>query len=147
MAKPSFTKRLLLIGLTQMVVIGSGLAFAGLTADSGRLPFENSVPALSMMLALVGLISFYGILTLPSEEGQANGVSDSRMRFALTAALVLTYLVYFSIAVWRSEAGKPLPDELLKTLTNLIMIILPFYFGVTGAVEIARARGSSTKSE
>lgn len=129
-------------------VVGSGMAASYLTSDEGgKYPFGDGVPALAVMLAVVGLITFFGFLSLPTHGNQVSGLSDSGMRFALTGALVMTYIVYFSAAVWRSTTDRTaLSTELLSTLTNMLMVVLPFYFGVTGAVEIAKVRAAATKS-
>lgn len=99
------------------------------------------------MLAVVGIVTFFGFLRLPM--GGAPGFSDGKMRSALTGALVMTYLVYFSSTIW--TAGHPSQadraNELLETLTGLLAIVLPFYFGVTGAVEIAKGRSAPSKDE
>lgn len=135
------------IALVLIFVVGSGMASSVLTSGEGRLSFGGGVPALAVMLALVGLITFFGFLSLPTDGSQVSGLSDSGMRFALTAALVMTYIVYFAAAVWRSGTGQAeMSKDLLSTLTNMIMVVLPFYFGVTGAVEIAKVRAAATKS-
>jgi hypothetical protein len=122
-------------------VVGSGLTSTFLTREGRIAEFGNGVPALVVMLALVSLITFFGFLSLPVDGQPVNRLTDSALRIALTAALVMTYLVYFSTAVWLSEGegvDAARADDLLSTLTSMIMVVLPFYFGVTGAVEAAR---------
>jgi hypothetical protein len=129
------------IAILLVFVVGSGLASTFLTRDRGVAAFGNGVPALVVMLALVGLITFFGFLSLPIDGQPVNRLTDSAVRTALTAALVMTYLVYFSTAVWLSEGegvDAARANDLLSTLTSMIMVVLPFYFGVTGAVEAAR---------
>ncbi len=136
--KASLARGLLTLACVLFFVVGSGLALSVLTGKGGRLYFGDGIPALTMMLAAVGFVTFFGFLSLPTAGGEVGQLTEPRMRIALTAALVLTYLVYFSVAVWRADAGDDLSMELLETLTSMIMVVLPFYFGVTGAVEIAR---------
>ena len=139
--KSSLTRGLVKIACILILVVGSGLALSGLTGEHGIRDFEGGIPALAMMLATVAFVTFFGFLSLPTDGEDVRKLTEPRMRLALTAALVLTYLVYFSVAAWRAEVKTTaeLPMDLLQTLTTMIMVVLPFYFGVTGAVEIARS--------
>ncbi len=141
MYRTPLVRGLVRIAILLVFVVGSGLTSTFLSRDGGVIAFGNGVPALVVMLALVSLITFFGFLSLPIDGKAVNSLTDSAVRTALTAALVMTYLVYFSTAVWLSEAEGVDParaENLLSTLTTMIMVVLPFYFGVTGAVEAAR---------
>jgi hypothetical protein len=141
--KAAPARGLVKIGGLLFVVVGSGLASSVMTGPQGVHDFGGGFPALAMMLAGVGIVTFFGVLSLPTEGDDVTRLTEPRMRLALTAALVLTYLVYFSVAAWRAESGVQLSMPLLETLTGMIMVVLPFYFGATAAVEIARAVSQS----
>ena len=96
-------------------------------------------------LGLIGaaLFTFFGLLIGSIDQNGA--LRESQIRLAITATLIVIYVVYFGTSVYfiaeRNERGEPLPSfakDLLPTLTNLLMVSISFYFGSTAAIEIAK---------
>lgn len=100
--------------------------------------------ALNAMLGLGAIASFFGILALPGGWSEGRGFTEARVRLALTSTLVMLYVLYFSTAIFwfgtPESEPSPLGETLFTTLSNLLMVVVPFYFGTTAATEIARTR-------
>ena len=125
---------LFIAGAIALVVI-SGIA-------SSYVIFRGTQP-LSVMLALVAAITYFGTLSIPGGGTKDEAITEGRIRLALASTFVIVYLVYLSTAIfWTVPGGaeQTLAGPLVETLTDLIKIVLPFYFGVSGAVEIAKSR-------
>lgn len=103
---------------------------------------------LSLMVIFVGVITFCGILMLPG-SCDAEGVFDERrIRLAITASLFLIYVTYFGTAIFWKEVGKvsKLEESLFESITTLLAIVLPFYFGASVATEYFKQKAAE-KSE
>jgi hypothetical protein len=135
-SKSSIIKALLIIGISIILVVIIGITIA--YSFIGR-------QALSVMLFLTALIAYFGILIVPGGWKEGEGFSESRIRLAITSAFLVVYLAYFSTVIFWSgkEALPPLANKMIETLTDLLSIVLPFYFGVTGAVEILKDRSKN----
>ncbi len=130
------TKPLLLIIISISVV-----AILGITVLHSYLGGR----ALSIMLILTALIAYFGVLIVPGGGKEGELFSESRIRLAITSSFVMVYFVYLSVVIfWKQDALPPvLALKMVETLTDLLTIVLPFYFGVTGAVEIFKDRSKS----
>lgn len=104
----------------------------------------NTKMAFSILLVLVALTTYFGFLMLPGGFNKESGFSESRIRLAIASTLTLTYLVYFCTGIFfmSDEVQNPVKMELLETLTNLLTIVLPFYFGATAVTEIVQYKSS-----
>ena len=105
----------------------------------------------SFMLVAVALTTYFGFLMLPSGFAEKTGFTESRIRLSIASTLVLTYLVYFcTVIFWASPGpnGTPKYDEkILTTLTDLLKIVLPFYFGATAVSEIVQRTNRKSKDD
>ncbi len=121
-----------LISILAIIVI---LVILGLLAAY----YEVMKGAFSMMLILVALVTFFGLLLSPGGLSSDGSLKESRIRFCITATLVVTYVVYFgTTAFWKEEISE-LEKEMISTLTTLLAVALPFYFGASAAVAIKDA--------
>jgi hypothetical protein len=92
---------------------------------------------------------FFGILGLPGGyEAPGGAFTEARIRLAITATL-MEYLVYFGTLVFlpRDQNVVGYDKDVLPTLTDLIKIAIPFYFGASAAVQIAAVRSKGTQRE
>ena len=103
---------------------------------------EDSYMWFSILLVLVTLTTYFGFLMLPGGFREETGFTESRIRLAIASTLTLTYLVYFCTVVFFSDSAtqKLYNKELLETLTGLLKIVLPFYFGAVAATEVFQKR-------
>jgi len=107
----------------------------------------------AIMLIGSSVITFFAFLGLPGNV--INGsFSESRIRLAITATLIITYLVYFGSVVYLGsdvpESGKRIASfakDLLPTLTNLLMVTISFYFGSTAGIKIAEILKTKSGSQ
>ena len=108
--------------------------------------------ALQMMLGLVAIGSFFGILVIPGGWSEGRGFSTGRVQLALTSALVMLFVVYYATVIfWYGvpEAMEPpeLPKQMLDTLSDLLKIVVPFYFGATAAEKVLKSRRDATSGD
>jgi hypothetical protein len=96
--------------------------------------------ALSITLLLSMVITLFGLLALPGARNNEGVFREERIRFAIAATLVVVYFVLFCNSVLFGEGDKSINPEMMKTLTQLMIIVLPFYFGTSGLVEWAKRR-------
>jgi uncharacterized membrane protein len=98
--------------------------------------------AFSILLVLVTLTTYFGFLMLPGGFREETGFTESRIRLAIASTLTLTYLIYFCTVIFFSKgtAEEKFNQELLGTLTDLLKIVLPFYFGAAAVSEIVQKR-------
>lgn len=105
---------------------------------------------LSLTLAVTGVTTLFGILALPGGLSEDGSYREQRIRFAIAATLLVVYFVLFSNAVLWGAESKDVNKEMMGTLTQLMSIVLPFYFGTSGLVEwgkIREARRNKNTSE
>jgi hypothetical protein len=103
---------------------------------------------LGLMMVIVAVIVFFGLLACPGSY-QGGTFSEARIRLAITATLLIAYLVYFGTVVFleKNPDEAAFAPDVLPTLTNLLSITIPFYFGATAALEIAKVRSQGKRDE
>lgn len=103
--------------------------------------------ALNLMLGLVAIIAFFGVLIIPGGWSKGNGFSEGRVRLALASTLVILFVASFATTIFwfntseETLGSSDLRTRMVDTLTDLLKIVIPFYFGATAATEYAKIRG------
>jgi Ca2+/Na+ antiporter len=151
----SMDKATLKIGLALGIVVTIGLlVMNGLFhwRDLQIAAYE-SVPtyawgwvALSITLLLAMVITLFGLLALPGARTDEGTFREERVRFAIAATLLVVYFVLFCNAVLFGEGDKSINTKMMDTLTTLMTIVLPFYFGTSGLVEWSKQRGERSEN-
>lgn len=110
-----------------------------------------------LMLIGSALITFFGFLQMPGSVNEKGEFQESRIRLAIAATFIVSYVIYFGSVIYLDPAKDERTGELvttfakdmLPTLTNLLSITISFYFGSTAAIEIAGklSKKHSTKTE
>lgn len=127
------SKLLLTTLLLILLIVGVCLPLSYLLLDHTLL--------LSCMLIFVGAVTFFGILMLPGSCSSEGVFDERRVRLAITASLFLMYISYFGTAVfWKDDSMGEFEKELFGSVTNLLAIILPFYFGSSVLSEYLKNR-------
>ena len=107
--------------------------------------------ALNLMVGLVAIFSFFGFLIVPGGWKDGVGFTEGRVRLAITTALVMLYITYFATGIFWFGTPEAQPSELSRTLfttlANLLMVVVPFYFGATAATEIAKSHARSSDAD
>ena len=78
-------------------------------------------------LAIVAILSYHTTLSLDNYGKDDAVLNNSVMRNAITATIIVMYIVYFSFALNRSFGDEV--DTYTENLTKLTMVIAGFYFG------------------
>lgn len=98
--------------------------------------------AVTLVLILGGTITLFGTMAIPGAQTADGSFSEQRIRLAIAMTVLVVYLVYFGMAVvW---GGNLTP--MVGTLTNLVMVVIPFYFGASAAVQWAEKAGTKQKT-
>jgi hypothetical protein len=123
---------------------------------SSYVVFKGTQP-LTVMLAVVAAVTYFGLLAMPGGWTESEGFREGRIRLALASTFVMVYLVYLATVIfWTDEPASGnegtrqvwlFAETMVGTLTDMIKIVLPFYFGVSGAVEIAKSRAKAGDRE
>ena len=101
----------------------------------------NHTFVLSLMVIIMGVVTFCGFLMLPGSCDSAGVFDERRIRLAITASIFLTYLTYFGTAVfWNDDSFGGLQKELFDSITTLLTILLPFYFGASVAADYLKQK-------
>ena len=125
----SYARQLLLIMGANVAVLLTGVALAYFV-------FKHDV-VLGLTLVLIAFITFFGLLCLPGAVGGGGEFRESRIRLGIAGSLLLVYLAYFGTVVFLANPTVANESrELLPTLTSLLSVVIPFYFGASAAVEI-----------
>lgn len=126
---------------TVLTFLAVGNFFGGdLNDASGRMKsgyIEYSVIYASMT-ALCGLITYFGLLGDPAAKEDDGEISDKQMRFSIASTLLVVFLVYYCTTAYWNEKEKV--SEYFKLMfpafTQLLTIVLAFYFSASAAVDI-----------
>ena len=108
----------------------------------------NSDNNLGWTVAAVGIVTFFGMLIVSSYHKRDSPEGDKgTMRDALTASLISAYFVVltYSLSV-KIESSTPV-NSLLSSFSSVIIIVIGFYFGSKGAVEIYKHKEAIAKSQ
>ena len=93
--------------------------------------------ALVLTLVFTAVLTLFGTLALPGAQDESGNFREQRIRFSIAITILILYLIYFSMAIfWQTGTNK----DLVATLTNLMMVVIPFYFGASAAAQIAKRR-------
>lgn len=118
--KYSFVFALLIILFVGLLIFAVDHPLVGITLD----------PASS--LALIGTVVFFSTLILADYASPDVGVSTGEMRSAMSATVIVVYLVYLAFSL----GGKFKPEAtIVSSFTNLVSIVVVFYFGSKGVIE------------
>lgn len=100
-----------------------------------------------LVLILVALITFFAFLMAPGSFEKRGQFNESRIRLAITATLLLVYLVYLGIQIFLSGAPTEFHRQMFPSLTTLLSVTIPFYFGASVAAEIGTAQSTEKPHE
>lgn len=93
-----------------------------------------------------GLVTFFGILGIgPADE--SGELPERRLRAAITAGLMVSYLVLVGLAAFIRESDE-LSDftrTLLSSFTSVVGVVVAFYFGASAYVEARNPRAADDK--
>ena len=89
------------------------------------------------IIAATGIITFFGMLMISSYHKRSIASSDKgTMRDALTGSLISVYFIVLGFMF----KGVQTSDPLLNNFSNVIVILVAFYFGSKAATEIYKKK-------
>ncbi len=105
-------------------------------------PIKFAAPAL-------GVITFFTMLSVTTDTSATKVVSDSSMRSAITAALVVMYMVLVGHGVFiigkdaADQALSPMAQTFLTSFTSIVGVVVAFYFGTSAYIEVQSRKYNS----
>jgi hypothetical protein len=90
--------------------------------------------AVSYLLIISAIIALFGTMAIAGAQHSDGTFREQRIRLSVAFAILVVYLIYFGMAImWGGQ--KEGSQKLLETFTNLMMVVIPFYFASSAAVE------------
>lgn len=119
--------------------------FAAQKTDSSKVCTRHGEMVLVLTYIFTAILTLFGSLALPGAQDENGNFREERIRFSIAISVLVVYLVYFCGAVWWYGGKK---NEMVETLTNLVMVVVPFYFGASAAAQIVQKKlQSPSKAE
>jgi hypothetical protein len=94
----------------------------------------------------IGVITFLGILVLSHRSGH-RGFSTGEMRSAIAATFMVVYFTMLGILMFFYGKLPEMAPTLIKNFTNLMGVVIAFYFGSTAVVEYATEKYRHTSEK
>ena len=95
--------------------------------------------AITMIIA--GTATLFGTLAVPGGQNADGSFREQRIRLSITMSILVIYFIWWSFALQWSNPDLPL-DPMFQTLTDLLKIIIPFYFGASAFAQWSERRGN-----
>ena len=106
----------------------------------------NDRAPLAFAVAAIGIGFFLGILMLGNLDQRS--FRTEPVRHAIAAAFVTAYITLLAFLVWHGPfQGADLGGKLVTNFTDLMQIIIPFYFASELGVRYLTAKADRDKSD
>jgi hypothetical protein len=116
-----------------IILVNVGLLYLGWWKD-----------AQALAIAGVGITTFFGTLSLADYATMKLGYEKGEMRTALTASIIVTYLVIMAHITFSKVPDPELAKSMTENLRTVVSVVVGFYFGVKGVEKgIAIYRGKT----
>jgi len=94
-------------------------------------------PALGLAVGMTAMIAFVGMLMLAREPNGSWRLSESAMRTAIASAFIAEYIALLSMVAFSKAGGElsQVGEKLVTSFTNLVGVVVAFYFGASAYVE------------
>ena len=99
---------------------------------------------MAVAMTVSGILTLFGTLSLPGAQNTDGSFKEQRIRLSITMSILVIYFIWWSFALQWSTADEPL-NPMFETLTDLLKIIIPFYFGASAFAQWAEAQNGSQK--
>ena len=105
-------------------------------------------------IAFIGIITFFGMLMISSyhSEHHPHHIKGSKgvMRRGIISSFVVVYFIVLSLVLFETEGVEKTSaaEKILENFTSIIIVLIGFYFGSKGAIELYKqVRGNNSDSE
>lgn len=105
-------------------------------ADPNVICTRQAELVLVLTLISAAVLTLFGTLAVPGQDGSSS-FSEQRIRLAVLMAVLVLYLVFFGMVIFVTAEGQT-NQKMVETLTNLMMVVLPFYFGASAVAQIVK---------
>jgi hypothetical protein len=99
----------------------------------------------------IGLITFFGMLILSSYHKKSILQGDDKdrgvMRDALAGSLIAVYFIVLGYGLYNSSSITGGGQNVLSAFSDVIMVLIGFYFGSKGALQVYQAYKNSKTSD
>jgi hypothetical protein len=88
----------------------------------------------------VGVVSFFGTLSLAHRSSPNSPHDSSEVRLAVTAAFMMVYFAALGIFLFSINTVGSFGQNLMNNMTSLFGVVVGFYFASSAVVEYSRSR-------
>lgn len=88
----------------------------------------------------VGVVSFFGTLSLAHRSSPNTPYDSSEVRLAVTAAFMMVYFAALGIFLFSINTVGSFGQNLMNNMTSLFGVVVGFYFASSAVVEYSRSR-------
>lgn len=95
---------------------------------------------ISFYLAAIGIATFFGVLIISSFHAVTNKQSKGTMRKAIASTIIIVYISAFALITFGESTNLSINSDLndntiLEHFSNVVMVVIGFYFGTKGVRE------------
>jgi hypothetical protein len=130
----------IVVGLSIVYLVLDPLWQASSAArDAGKdvVVVRNAELGTVLTLVVTSLVTLFGTLAIRGAQDDAGNFREPRVRFSLTITFVVFYFVFLSMALYWTGERTGTSKDMIQTFTNLLMIVIPFYFGASAYTQVA----------
>jgi len=129
---------ILKIGGIILLIIIIGMAFCAYFALHPLGTTSLSYWSLSLTLASVAIVSFFGFMWYLQSLGGQFALNKGGMRLAIVASVITVYLVLVGVVTFFKsvDAVPPMTQTLLTHFTTVVLTVVAFYFGASAYVQV-----------
>ncbi len=112
-------------------------AFTIVACDIIMLVLAQFLNQFAWTIAGVGVITFVGMLIMANYASQTFGIERGEMRTAITASIIVVYIVLISFLTFTTEtlSEQPLATTVIQHFTYVVEIVIIFYFASKAVTE------------
>jgi hypothetical protein len=88
----------------------------------------------------VGVVSFFGTLSLAHRSSPNSPYDSGEVRLAVTAAFMMVYFAALGIFLFSINTVGSFGQSLMNNMTSLFGVVVGFYFASSAVVEYGRSR-------
>jgi hypothetical protein len=133
------------IAVIVVVVIGVSLVYAVFdplerACSKGEICPRYVDLMLTLTLIVTGVATLFGTMAMSGAQNPDGSFREQRIRLSIAMTVLVVYLVYFGMAVLWTQHETP---ALVGTLTDLLKITIPFYFGASAFAQWSESGSGS----
>ena len=97
---------------------------------------------MAVTMSIAGILTLFGTIAVPGSQNPDGSFKEQRIRLSITMSILVIYFIWWSFSLQWTNSDEPL-NPMFGTLTDLIKIIIPFYFGASAFAQWSENQSSN----